>query len=201
MNQVLAGKNTDWSRRCLDAQQELLKLKEDKAKTEERVAYVTKTYDDLVQTLKDEIADGQVAVAERGDRLSVNVADQVLFPSGSDRTQPKGEKVLKKVAGVLRKVKDKQIDVEGHTDNVRITGPLTSKFPTNWELSAARATTVVRFLERQGVDAARLAAVGYGEHRSIGPNDTADGRRKNRRIEIVLTPLRSSASSPAAKSK
>ncbi len=188
-NQMLVGKGSDSARRCQEAQQELLALKQEKAKSEEKIAFATKTYDDLIASLKDEIAKGQVAIANRGDRLSVNVADQVLFPSGSDRIQASGEKVLKKVSEILRSVKDKRIEVEGHTDNVRITGSLTAKFPSNWELSTARATKVVRFLEKNGVDPDRLAAVGYAEHRPVAANNTPEGRKKNRRIEIVLLPL------------
>jgi chemotaxis protein MotB len=82
------------------------------------------------------------------------------------------------------------VEVQGHTDNVPITGALAKRFPTNWELSAARATNVVRFLQEQAkLDPTRLSASGYAEFRPKGPNDTAAGRRQNRRIEIVLVPV------------
>jgi chemotaxis protein MotB len=83
---------------------------------------------------------------------------------------------------VLAGVENKVIRVEGHTDDV----PAGGAYPTNWELSTARALAVVRFLQSQGIDPSRLAAAGYGEYRPIAPNDTAEGRSQNRRIEIVL---------------
>ena len=187
-NQILAGKNAEYSRRSVETQQELLRVKDERVKVEERIDYVTKTYDDLVKTLKEEIAEGQVAIAQEGNRLSVNLAEQILFPSGSDDIQAGGKKVLRKVIDVLRRVTDKQIGVEGHTDNVPIAGGLRRRFPSNWELSTARAVTVVRFLEQGGIHPRQLAAVGYGEHRPIASNSSPEGRKKNRRIEIVLTP-------------
>jgi chemotaxis protein MotB len=78
--------------------------------------------------------------------------------------------------------------VQGHTDDVAIRGALAQRFPTNWELAAARAARVVRALEAGGVDPARLAAVSLGEHHPVVPNDTPEGRAENRRIEIRLIP-------------
>lgn len=188
-NQLLVGKNSTCAQSTLSTQQELLRIKEEKAKAEEKASLLGRTYDDLVKTLKDEVAQGQVMIAQRGDRVTVNVADQVLFPSGSDVVQPQGKKVLAKVATVLKKLTDKRIDVEGHTDNLMITGSLKNRFPTNWELSASRATKVVRFLADSGVDPARLAAVGMADNRPVASNGSTEGRRKNRRIEIVLAPI------------
>jgi len=93
------------------------------------------------------------------------------------------------VAGILKNVKDKQIIVEGHTDNVPISSFLASKFPSNWELSSARAISVVRFLQQNGIDPSFLGATGYGEFRPISPNDTEDNRAMNRRVEIILIPI------------
>jgi chemotaxis protein MotB len=92
------------------------------------------------------------------------------------------------VAEVIGQVEDKAIRVEGHTDNVKVGGALARAFPSNWELSAARAINVARYLQRLGVDPALLSAAAYGEHRPVSENDTAEGRTKNRRIEIVLVP-------------
>ena len=91
-------------------------------------------------------------------------------------------------ATILATVQDRRIDVEGHTDNVPLTGELAKTFPTNWELSAARSTNVVRYLEENGVDPRRLAAVAKSMHRPVAQNNTPRGRQLNRRIEIVLTP-------------
>jgi chemotaxis protein MotB len=94
------------------------------------------------------------------------------------------------VIAILKDVKDKRIQVEGHTDNVRIVSSLKKKFPTNWELSTARATEVVRYLQEAGGIAPKLlSATGYSEYQPVAPNDTDEGKHKNRRIEIVLLPL------------
>jgi len=100
--------------------------------------------------------------------------------------------VLNRVGEVLKGLVDKAIVIEGHTDDVRISGDLAKRFPTNWELSTARATSVVRYLqEAAGIPPDRLSAVGFGPYRPVGPNDTSEGRARNRRIEIKLVPLES----------
>ncbi len=155
---------------------------------EQAITHLKGTYDSLVGQMKKEIAAGQVQITQLKDRLTVNMVEKVLFDSGSAVIKKNGRKVLDRVAGILKNVKDQQIKVEGHTDNVPIGAALTSQFPTNWELSTARATTVVRYLQDQGVDPALLSAEGYAEYRPVASNDTEEGRAKNRRIEIVLIP-------------
>ena len=91
-----------------------------------------------------------------------------------------------KVLDEIMAVKDKAIRIEGHTDNVPIRGALTAKYATNWELSAARAINVTRFLQKQGLDPMLLTAAAYGEYKPVAPNDSDEGKAKNRRIEIVL---------------
>ena len=101
----------------------------------------------------------------------------------------KGDIKIKQVSDILKKVTDKQIRIEGHTDNVPIGVKLRGRFPTNWELSTARATSVVRYLiEDGGVDRANLLAVGYADTRPLVANDSEEGRTANRRIEIALYP-------------
>jgi chemotaxis protein MotB len=91
---------------------------------------------------------------------------------------------------ILKQVTDRRIQVEGHTDNVPILSDLKNRYPTNWELSTARATEVVRYLqEHGGLDARLLSATGYGQFQPVASNDTDEGKHKNRRIEIVLLPL------------
>jgi chemotaxis protein MotB len=174
----------DATRRNLGETQEQL------AERERRLAEATATYDQLVGDLKKEIADGEVKITRLRDKLTVNLVDKVLFDSGSIAIKPRGREVLLKVASVLKGVSDKRIQIEGHTDNVRITGSLKARFPSNWELSTSRATVVARFLQEHGqVDPARLVAAGYGQYRPVASNDSADGRAENRRIEIVLLPV------------
>ena len=161
-----------------------------KAQKSEQLEKATQTYQDLTKKLEKEIQEGQVKITEMKNRLTMTMVDKILFPSGSADISKAGKKVLDKVISILKDVKDKRIQIEGHTDNVPIVSALAKRFPTNWELSTARATQVVRYLQEQGkIDAAKLSATGYGENLPIASNDTEAGRQKNRRIEIVLLPL------------
>ena len=127
-------------------------------------------------------------ISELRGKLTVNVVDKILFDSGKAELKPAGVKVLQQIGDILKTAVDKNIQVEGHTDNVPISGSLTTKYPSNWELSTARATTVLHFLQdKVGVSGERLSAVGYGEYQPIASNATAEGRAENRRIQIVLT--------------
>jgi chemotaxis protein MotB len=120
----------------------------------------------------------------------VEMVDEILFDSGEATLKPGGVAVLQKVGAALKKVTDRPIEVQGHTDNVPIKGALAQRFPTNWELSAARATNVARFLQDQaGLDPTRLSATAYSEYQPRDTNDTDAGRRRNRRIEILLGPV------------
>ncbi len=148
------------------------------------------TYDSLVSELQEEIKKGEIKVTQVLDRLSVNMVEKILFDSGSADIKPEGLKVLERLGGILKKVTDKQIRVEGHTDNIPIGGKLAERFPTNWELSAARATNVVKFLsEKVGVDPKFLTAAAYSMNRPVASNNTKEGRAQNRRIEISLIPM------------
>lgn len=154
---------------------------------EARLAEVQGTYDELVGKLEEEIQRGEVKISELKGKLTVNVVDKILFDSGQAALKPEGIKVLQQIGDILKSAVDKDIQVEGHTDNVPIRGTLAQTYPTNWELSTARATTVLHFLQDQAdISGERLSAVGYGEYHPIATNSTADGRAKNRRIQIVL---------------
>lgn len=148
----------------------------------------SKTYAQMIEKMKSEIAEGQVTITELKGRLTVNMVDAILFDSGKADIKPEGRRILQKVADVIGQVEDKAIRVEGHTDNVKISPALSRAFPSNWELSAARATNVARYLQRLGVDPSLLSAAAYGEFRPVSENETPEGRAKNRRIEIVLVP-------------
>jgi chemotaxis protein MotB len=156
---------------------------------EHAMAEMKQTYDSLVSELNDEIKKGEIAVTRLKDKLSLSMVEKILFDSGSSDIKQNGKAILDRVAEILRKVTDKQIRIEGHTDNVPIGPVLAAKFPTNWELSTARSTTVVRYLQDKGVDPALLSAAGYSEYRPVASNETDEGKAKNRRIEIVLIPL------------
>lgn len=161
----------------------------EKAEKAEQLEKATQTYQDLQKKLEKEIQEGQVQIKEMKDRLTVTMVDQILFASGSAKVGKKGKAVLAKVVTILKDVKDKRIEVDGHTDNVQIVSALKNRFATNWELSTARATEVVRYLQEEGgLDPHMLSATGYGEYQPVASNDTEEGRHKNRRIEIVLLP-------------
>ena len=163
-------------------------LSELKKTKEVEVGTVSKTYEDLLSEMKSEIAQGQIAITELKGKLTVDVVDKILFPSGQTEIRPEGLGVLKRVVEILMTVTDKVIRVEGHTDSIPIAGALAKRYPTNWELSAARALNVTRYLEKEGIDPALLSAVAFGEHQPIAENDTPEGRAKNRRIAIILLP-------------
>ena len=162
--------------------------KEVEAKSGE-LAELKGTYDKLEDKMKDEIAKGDISLSQDGGRLRVGLVDKILFDSGEAAISKRGEEVLARVGAVLAAIDDKQIQVSGHTDRTPISDNLAGQFPTNWELSTARAINVVRFLsEKASVPPQRLVASGYGEYHPIANNKTAAGRAKNRRIEILLTP-------------
>jgi chemotaxis protein MotB len=137
---------------------------------------------DIVAAFAPLVEDGQVRVMqnERGVRVEINA--NVLFSSGEAALHEESSKALKAVAQVLQNG-DQAIQVEGHTDTKPITTP---RFPTNWELSAVRATSVVRLLVDNGVAASRLTAVGYGENHPVESNDTEEGRARNRRVTLMI---------------
>ena len=128
-----------------------------------------------------------VTISRLQGRLTVNILDRVLFDSGEAQLRTEGESVLRKVGGFLTQHPALKVHVIGHTDNVPIKAAARGRFPSNWELSSARANAAVRFLcEQGGVDPRRLGAVGYGEFRPIADNTTAEGRARNRRIAITV---------------
>lgn len=138
----------------------------------------------LRQRLSAELESGEAELSDDGDSVSVALTERILFPPGTAELNERGREVLARLASSLADLPDRIVRVEGHTDSTPISP---EQFPSNWELSTARATTVVRFLVEQGIPGERLAAVGYAEHRPVADNRTAKGRRRNRRIEMVLS--------------
>jgi chemotaxis protein MotB len=158
-------------------------------KKKEEIQTESQAYKDLLREMKGEMARGQVTIEELKGKLTLGLADQILFDSGQSEVKKDGLAILKRIVDILGKVQDKAIRVEGHTDNVKISGRLARRFPTNWELSAARAINVARFLEENGIDPKILSAAAYGEYKPIADNSTPEGRQKNRRIAIILLPM------------
>jgi chemotaxis protein MotB len=163
-------------------------LEAERQAREQSLAEVQGTYDELVGKLEEEIQRGEVKISELKGKLTVNVVDNILFDSGQAALKPAGIRVLQQIGDILKSAVDKDIQVEGHTDNVPIRGTLAQVYPSNWELSTARANTVLHFLQdKTDIPGERLSAVGYGEYRPIASNSSPEGRALNRRIQIVLT--------------
>ncbi|MBW2232563.1 MAG: OmpA family protein [Deltaproteobacteria bacterium] len=163
-------------------------LRDELEATEMEVSSLRGTYDNLVMELQTEVEAGQVEVQQLLDGIRLNVSDELLFASGSARINEGGRKLLERVAAQIAD-EDAIISVEGHTDNVAISRSLKDRYPTNWELAAARACSVVRLLSENGVEPIRLRAVSRGPFVPIMSNDTREGRKKNRRTELILRPL------------
>jgi chemotaxis protein MotB len=128
----------------------------------------------------------ELTVYIKDGSVYVSLAEKLLFKSGSDLVNSKGKEALKSLANVINSTKDINVLIEGHTDNVPIK---TSQFEDNWDLSAARATSIVRILTKDyGFDPNRITASGKGEYHPVTTNDTPEGRAGNRRTEIILSP-------------
>ncbi len=156
---------------------------------DEEIQKLQGTYNELEAKMKEEIAKGDVFLSQSGGRIKVDLIDKIVFGEGDASITPRGENVLARVGTILAAVQDKKIQVSGHTDDLNISERLVDRYPTNWELAAARATNVVRFLEEKAnVPGRRLVAAAYGPWEPVATNKSAAGRARNRRIEIVLTP-------------
>jgi len=145
-------------------------------------------YDGLVSDLQGELSANQIKIKEMKDGISLNLAQEILFNSGSAVLNESGQEVITKVSAQLKDIEYNTI-VAGFTDNVPIKGSLARKFPTNWELAGARAASVVKLLESNGVGSDKLRAVSYGQNQPVASNETPEGKSQNRRIEILLKPL------------
>ena len=144
-------------------------------------------YNELKDKMKDEIATGDIQLDIINNAITVYIKEKIFFDSGNAIIKPDGEKFLHKIAPVFKNLNGKVIRVEGHTDNVPIASELKSRYPTNWELGAARAINVVRYLqEKEGLNPSYLSAITYSEYRPIDANDTPEGKARNRRIQIVI---------------
>ncbi|MFA7296467.1 MAG: flagellar motor protein MotB [Dehalococcoidia bacterium] len=160
------------------------------------------TIDRDLQTIQSEVearaegagVGGQLIVTRQDDNIVIRLPNQLLFASASADIKPEAAPLLQVAAGVIADLPH-QVRVEGHTDNVPVG---TDRYPTNWELSAARATAVLRYLIEQGhVSAERTTAAGYAEHRPVASNNTPEGRAANRRADIVLLYPSARTSQPA----
>ena len=176
------GQNVDsLTKDNAEAAARLEELRKQKAAADARLA----TFKNLLLKLRSMIDNGQLKVVIRDGRMIIALPNDILFESGKTAVKKEGKDALEKVAQVLATVPDRKFLVAGHTDDLPIK---TAQFPSNWELSTARAVEVVRFLVSKGMSGKVLSAAGYAEFDPVAKNDSDANRAQNRRIEIVLQP-------------
>lgn len=184
-----AGKNVDallaqkgnLNQSLEDAKKRLQQLRKAQAASEKRA----QLFRSLILKFKKLIDAGDLKIIMRDGRMVLQMRNDVLFDSGRTTVKQEGKDALQEVAGVLMTLNGRKFQVVGHTDNDPISSP---RYPSNWELSTARAVAVVRYLIEEGVDTAMLSAAGYGPFDPVASNETPEGKARNRRIEIVLQP-------------
>ncbi len=171
----LLAKSLDETRQAMEA----MRTRQSAAEERNRI------YRQLLDRFRSMIDAGTLDVSIERGRLVINLKQDILFGSGSAKVEDAGKQTLLEVAAALAELADRMFQVEGHTDDVPIS---TSRFPSNWELSTARATSVVMILIEGGVQPENLSSAGYGEFQPRASNDDDDGKALNRRIEIVMLP-------------
>jgi chemotaxis protein MotB len=164
----------------------------EQAKLLQKLQNLAQTQKEVMNRLRNSIA--EALMNYKTDELSINIKDgmvyvsleeKLLFKSGSDVIDPKGKEALKSLSHVINATKDIQVMIEGHTDNVPIK---TKVYADNWDLSTARANSIVRLLTEYGFDSGRITASGKGKYHPVKDNKTVEGRAANRRTEIILSP-------------
>ena len=175
--------------RVRELQKNLVAAQKKLLRFEDRIRFQIQLEKDMKAQFSRERRRGTVEVRRDGDRVIISIASAILFKSGSAKIRSESKALLVKFSNLLRRYSNREVQVQGHTDNVQISDRLAERWETNWELSAARATRVLRyFVEVGNLDPRRVSGAGMGEFRPIADNDTREGRRTNRRIEIVIFP-------------
>jgi chemotaxis protein MotB len=182
-------KELEAARRRLETSQARLNTTEAQLETMRQIEAETKKRNEIyarfVKELQKMIDGGQLTVSIEQGRIVINLPDNVLFASGSATVNGEGQAALGQIAEVIKAFSDRSFQVEGHTDNVPIKS---ARFPSNWELSTARALSVVHLMVEKGVAPGNVSAAGFGEFHPRADNDTPEGRALNRRIEIIMLP-------------
>jgi len=168
---------------------QLSDLKGQKALAESKIDNLKSTYEALISDLNKQVENREVTIRAFEEKISVTFVDSVLFDLGKATITEEGRRNLKGVGDILKKVQSKQIRIIGHTDNISIQSKYHYKFPTNWELSTARAAAVVRYFQNEiNLDPRNLEAVGRSFYEPITGNNTEAGRAQNRRVNIIIAP-------------
>jgi chemotaxis protein MotB len=170
-----------------EARTQLAEIQSRLADLEKEKQAAVQSHKSLEDEMRAALESKDVTISRLQGKLTVNILDRILFDSGEADIKPEGSVVLRKIAALLAQHPNLNIHVIGHTDNVPIKPAARNRFPSNWELSTARAIAAVRFLtEIAGVDPRRVGAIGYGEFRPVADNSTPEGRARNRRIAITI---------------
>ncbi|MBO8127206.1 MAG: OmpA family protein [Firmicutes bacterium] len=160
------------------------------------VAQIQELYDEISAFLEEEGLEGAAVAVLEERGVIIRFKDKILFDTGEAVLRPDGKAIIDKLSPLIEKIPN-QVRVEGHADNRPIN---TSRYPSNWELSTARATSVIRYLlANTDIEPDRLSAAGYGEYRPLVPNDTPEHRAQNRRVDIVLLRLDYGFSEPSSR--
>ena len=188
-NKSALEQELDTSKKELEDSQWLLNSSQNKLETMRQIEAETEKRNEIyarfVSELQKMIDGGQLTVSIEKGRIVINLPDNVLFATGHSNVNAEGQKALKQIGAVLKEFSDRSFQVEGHTDNV----PMKSaRYPSNWELSTARAMSVVHLMIEEGVDAKNISAAGFGEFQPRADNEEKEGRALNRRIEIIMLP-------------
>ncbi|WP_113663051.1 OmpA/MotB family protein [Pedobacter nanyangensis] len=197
LNQRYSDLDANYSKLRSNSSSEINKLNENLKKREQRlkeVEEVLRKRDEATNQLRAKLQQALLGFTKNGltvevknGKVYVSLTDKLLFPSGSIIIDERGKQALTQLAEVLKQQPEINIAVEGHTDSQRINN--LGQIKDNWDLSVLRATSVVRFLtEEQKVESVRMTATGKGQYQPLAENTNAEGRSKNRRIEIVLSP-------------
>jgi chemotaxis protein MotB len=170
----------------LNAELAMLAVERDRnAKAVEQAEKRFAIFRKMLERFQSMVESGKLKIKIDNNKMVVEMASAILFPSGKAKLSREGRAALAQVAGVLAEIKERNFQVAGHTDNVPIRN---NRFRSNWSLSSARAVAVVQHLIKNGVASTNLSAAGYGDTQPVASNDTKEGRAQNRRIEIVLQP-------------
>jgi chemotaxis protein MotB len=164
-------------------------LEQARTQAEKQLHELSNASRSMEDTLTKQISNQEIKIETYREMITVSFVDRILFKFGQAGLTPTGKKALADVVEALKGITDKRIKVVGHTDDIPIKWPDVKRFPSNWEMSSARAAAVVRFLiDEGGIDPAKIEAVGRSHFDPLVPNDSDANRARNRRVEIIITP-------------
>ena len=184
----LRRSNAALSQKVLAQSKKLSAAQLNLTKARGEVSRLASTYTSLMSDLEAEVSSGQIEIEQLREGIRVSVSDDIIFASGSAELDPLGRQVLEKVSRELLPL-EHSIEVQGHTDDRTLKSTLIDRFPSNWELAAARAARVVRLMQEGGIPGERLRVVSFASYEPLVPNESEEDRAQNRRIEIRLKPI------------